>query len=670
MLLLGLLLAMLGAGATYLMREMAAEATIEASTRLRRAVYLHTFRLGTLAFRALGPTEAVTVFTRHVEAVHDALFTHLTVYFREAIKFGLLLTFALVVHPLLALAFLIVAGLVWMLGGQVIEHFNRQSRTATNQASESLTIMRESLMMMRLVKCYMMEPFNRSRVERQLAHYSNVQMIRYRGEAISQPLLVLLGILCAVLLLFVCGVIILTGHLGVPGVIALATALVSLYQPLERWLESRRLLKRGRDCAEQLFKFLERRGDVGQVIGAEFLEPLQRGIEFDNVSLREPGSNRMLLEEVTLTIPAGKRIGVIGADDLEKHALVYLIPRLLDPTAGEIRIDQHNLRWVTLDSLRNQISHGAAAQPGLPRHGGQQHRLRRPGLHPAADHRGGQDGSRPPLHPEAAGGLRDAHRRDGPLAERQPAVSHRPGTGHPARPGPVDHRGTGNASGRRHQEPAGRHHGPDLARPDHHLHSRTASRPFAPAIGSSCCTAAGSPPRESTRTCWPRTRCTATCITWSSTRSPTRFELIPVPPAITSVVRHRASSRSRTGRGVFQVIQVDPHDLPADVRREQAEAIEARTLGLDALLQGERHGFLVQGYGNGAVAALRGRVVDQRPVVDLPWREDRPGSGLGLGSLGGRQRGVEVVADPRRPADVDAEEMPGLDRRLAPCWRC
>ena len=46
----------------------------------------------------------------------------------------------------------------------------------------------------------------------------------------------------------------------------------------------------------------------------------------------------MLLEDVSLTIPAGKRIGLIGADEMEKHALVYLIPRLLDPT---VRRDPH-----------------------------------------------------------------------------------------------------------------------------------------------------------------------------------------------------------------------------------------------------------------------------------------------------------------------------------------
>src|SRR5262249_45734634 len=78
-------------------------------------------------------------------------------------------------------------------------------------------------------------------------------------------------------------------------------------------------------------------------------------IEMDNVTLKEPGSGRTLLENVTLNIKAGQKIGLCGVDELEKQALVYLLPRLLDPTSGEIRMDQHNLRWVTLDSLRAQI---------------------------------------------------------------------------------------------------------------------------------------------------------------------------------------------------------------------------------------------------------------------------------------------------------------------------
>jgi ATP-binding cassette subfamily B protein len=352
----GIVLAFLGAGLMLLMREMAARATIEAATRLRRAVYHHTFRLGTLAFRALGPTEAVSIFARHIEAVHDALFTYLTVSYRAPVKFALLIAFALFVQFWLGLASLMLALLVWLVGGQVAAYFRRRGRQATHLASEILTILRESLMLMRLVKCYLMEQFNQNRVERQLARYARVQMIRLRGEALYQPLLVLLGLLCALVLLFVAGILVLSGQLTVAGLVALSTALVSLYPPVQSWLEARRLLRRGRDSAVNVFKFLERRGEVGQVVGAEFLPPLHKQIEFDNVCLREPGSSRMLLQDVTLTIPAGKRVGLVGPDDLEKHALVYLIPRLLDPTSGEIRIDQHNLRWVTLDSLRAQIA--------------------------------------------------------------------------------------------------------------------------------------------------------------------------------------------------------------------------------------------------------------------------------------------------------------------------
>ncbi len=349
-------LIVLRTGLAFLMREAAARAVLEASTRLRRAVYHHTFRLGTLAFRALGPSEAVTVFTRHIEAVHEALYVRLTVSYREPIKFGLLLAFALFVNWLLTLVFLLAAVFVWLVGGQLAASYRRQVRAATSSAAERVTLMRESLMMMRLVKTYLMELFNQSRVERLLARYARDMGRRYRGEAAFQVLLMGLGSLAGVGLVYYAGLVVLSGQLGVGGAITLATALVSLYWPVERWLASRRMMRRGRESAVPLFGFLERPGEVGQAVGAEFLPPMSGRLEFDNVSLREPGGSRMLLQEVSFAVPAGKQVGLVGADDLEKHALIYLIPRLLDPSAGEIRIDKNNLRWVTLDSLRAQTA--------------------------------------------------------------------------------------------------------------------------------------------------------------------------------------------------------------------------------------------------------------------------------------------------------------------------
>jgi ATP-binding cassette subfamily B protein len=356
LLILAVILALLRAALMYLLHYSAARATIEAATRLRRAIYHHTFRLGTLAFRALGPSEAVSVFTRHLEAVHDALYAWLTVVFREPVKFGLILAFALLVNFWLALAFLVFAVLVWYVGGQIAAHFRRQGRLATHRAADQLALIQESIKMMRLVKCYLMELFNQSRVERQLARYAGAQLRRYRGEAIYRPLLVFLGTLAAVVLLYIGGLVIQSGNLGVATGITLATALVSLYWPLTNWLEHRRFLRRGRESAVVLFKFLDRSGGVGQVVGAEFLPPMSKSLEFDDVTLQEPGTGRRLLQGVSFTVTAGQRVAIIGPEEMEKHALVYLIPRFLDPNSGEIRIDHKNLRWVTFDSLRAQTA--------------------------------------------------------------------------------------------------------------------------------------------------------------------------------------------------------------------------------------------------------------------------------------------------------------------------
>src|SRR5262249_55604241 len=156
-------------------------------------------------------------------------------------------------------AFLMFAVVVWILGAQVVSHFRASARQANNQAAERLTIIRESLMLMRLVKCYLMEQFNQARIERQLSRFAQVQMVRYRGEALSRPLLLFLGAFAVFVLLYVAALTILSGQLSAASAVVLAAALLCLYRPLERYLEARRLLKRGRESAEQVFKFLERK---------------------------------------------------------------------------------------------------------------------------------------------------------------------------------------------------------------------------------------------------------------------------------------------------------------------------------------------------------------------------------------------------------------------------
>ncbi|MDB5306026.1 MAG: msbA [Gemmataceae bacterium] len=334
----------------------AAKATLESLTRLRRAVYFHTYRLGSLAVRTAGPGEAAGLVTQKVDEVGEALEAVLVAPYRYPLTIFLLLGLILLVHFWLAVSFLVLALVVWVIGGQITAYFRREARTGSRQAEAALAMLRESTGLLRLVKCFQMERFNQNRVERQLAEVGRANWRRLRGDALARPLLEAVALLAGVALLYLAAHSVLAGDFTVAGLVVMAVALVSLAAPLAGWLDARRKIRRGREAAAAIFEFLDRKGEAAEAADAEFLPALTTRLEFRQVTLKEPGTGRFLLENVTFAVPAGSKVAVVGPDPTEKHALVYLVPRFMDPTSGEIRIEDKNIRWVTHESLRAQVA--------------------------------------------------------------------------------------------------------------------------------------------------------------------------------------------------------------------------------------------------------------------------------------------------------------------------
>src|SRR6266700_1705082 len=107
----------------------------------------------------------------------------------------------------------------------------------------------------------------------------------------------------------------------------MAVALVSIAPPIAAWVDTRLKLRRGREAADAIIEFLERRGEAAEAADAEYLPALTTRMEFRAVTLREPGTDRNLLEYVTFAVPAGSRVAIVGSDPVEKRSLGYRIPR-------------------------------------------------------------------------------------------------------------------------------------------------------------------------------------------------------------------------------------------------------------------------------------------------------------------------------------------------------
>src|SRR6476619_6702046 len=146
---------------------------------------------------------------------------------------------------------------------------------------------------MRLVQSYLMELFNQSRVERQLADYATAQTRRSRGDAVAKPILTAFAVMSGLALLYLAGWVVLNEGLSVAGLVVLAVAFLSLYYPVRARLAGWRVLRHGREAAAAIFEFLDRKGDVVTYPDADFLPGISRGLEFVDVTLREADSGRV-----------------------------------------------------------------------------------------------------------------------------------------------------------------------------------------------------------------------------------------------------------------------------------------------------------------------------------------------------------------------------------------
>ncbi|MEW5941172.1 MAG: ABC transporter ATP-binding protein [Chloroflexota bacterium] len=107
--------------------------------------------------------------------------------------------------------------------------------------------------------------------------------------------------------------------------------------------------------ADRIFEILDAKSDIADKPNAAKLPAVQGDVKFENVTFRYFGGGDPVLNKVSFEAKPGETIALLGATGSGKTTIINLLPRFYDPSEGRITIDGHDLRDVTLDSLRSQI---------------------------------------------------------------------------------------------------------------------------------------------------------------------------------------------------------------------------------------------------------------------------------------------------------------------------
>jgi subfamily B ATP-binding cassette protein MsbA len=136
--------------------------------------------------------------------------------------------------------------------------------------------------------------------------------------------------------------------------VAFLVALFKMYEPIKRLTGVNNAFQQAIGASEQVFRFLDVRSEVVEKPGAIDLPPFQKEIVFDHVDF-EYEDGVPLLQDINLRISRGEVVAIVGSSGAGKTTLANLIPRFFDVTRGRILVDGHDLRDVTISSVRGQI---------------------------------------------------------------------------------------------------------------------------------------------------------------------------------------------------------------------------------------------------------------------------------------------------------------------------
>jgi subfamily B ATP-binding cassette protein MsbA len=239
-----------------------------------------------------------------------------------------------------------------------ISKFGKKMRKVTTSSQETMgtlsSLLQETIAGTRIVKAFCMEKYESARFSEENERLFKLNMKAVSVQALSHPVMEFLGSIGIAAVIFYGGYNVLNGY-STPGTFSsfLAAALL-LYEPVKRLTNVNNSINQGIAGAERVFSIIDRVPDIQDKPGAAVLPPVSRAIDFENVNFSY--ETTPVLKNINLSIQAGEVVAFVGMSGGGKTSLVNLIPRFYDVTSGRITIDGHDIRDVSLKSLRSQIA--------------------------------------------------------------------------------------------------------------------------------------------------------------------------------------------------------------------------------------------------------------------------------------------------------------------------
>jgi ATP-binding cassette, subfamily B, bacterial MsbA len=337
---------------TYLMAYIGQSSIL----RLRQELYSHLLSQSAKFFERHRTNYLVSRLISSAAAIEAAVTVTLRDMLRESFTLIALLGTAFYLNWRVTLGSLVIAPPIVALTMRFGISLRKLARESFEGSKRLTDTAQEALANQNIVKAYRGETREQNRFTKVAEQIRRANLRSASISGMAPPIIELIGILFIVGLLFFGEREIRLGRMDLAQFAAILLFVGRSYDPMRKLSRLQNSISQALAAAQHVWEVMDEHAEILEKPNAVDLPPLRREIEFRDVHFGYGDESRAVLRGVSLTVPAGKLVALVGESGGGKSTLTKLLPRFHDPTSGAVLWDGIDLRDARVASLRKQLA--------------------------------------------------------------------------------------------------------------------------------------------------------------------------------------------------------------------------------------------------------------------------------------------------------------------------
>ena len=346
---------LIGNGFRYLSARTMENLRLHTLLNLRRSVFNNVMNMHLGYFNNQRKGDIISKVASDVQVVQFSVTATLQVIFRDPAQMIVFLVLLFVYSTKLTLISLLVVPVSAFVISKIVKKLKSQAISAQQTYGTMISYLDEALSGVKIIKAFNATEYIKTRFDRENVRYSKTLRSMAKRQQAASPVSETLAIIMISFIVMYGGYLILNKESNLKGgeFVAYIAIFSQLMRPAKSISDSFSNIHSGIAAGERVLALIDEKPAIIDAPGAITIKGFDDKMEFKNVSFAY--EDKLVLNDINLVVPKGKMVALVGPSGGGKSTLMDLIPRFIEPQAGEICIDGQNIQKVTMDSLRAQM---------------------------------------------------------------------------------------------------------------------------------------------------------------------------------------------------------------------------------------------------------------------------------------------------------------------------